>query len=142
MFAFAQGTISCISAHLVLVPAAAATSECVKLMGVFNRMRYRRDEAGLVTIAEDHVIIQAECLSTYVRETNEGQGMGLYLPVFGKVTNDKIARVASTLATIITFLAQAAAPAEEWLEQDVAAIKHTGEVLRRQLEQCSCPAVP
>ena len=53
-----------IGCHMMLLPAAVATSRSVRLMGAVNEMRYIRAADG-VKLAPDSLIIQAECLSTY-----------------------------------------------------------------------------
>jgi hypothetical protein len=84
------GVGSLISAHAALYPAGIATDETTKLMGSINDLRHRLDDDGNIVVASDTVITQAECLSTYIRETHGGSGMGLYLPGFGKISTQRV----------------------------------------------------
>ena len=63
----ANGLGSLIGAHVYMLPAALATKKCVGLMGAINGLRWQHDEDGKVAIANDALIIQAECLSTVSR---------------------------------------------------------------------------
>ena len=123
-----------IGCHMMLLPAAVATSRSVRLMGAVNEMRYIRAADG-VKLAPDSLIIQAECLSTYVRETNGGHGMGLYLPLFGKMTMEKITKVATTLSTTIVFIGQMLVPAEEIMLEHIQELKIMGDVQDYTMEQ-------
>ena len=123
-----------IGCHMMLLPAAVATSRSVRLMGAVNEMRYIRGADG-VKLAPDSLIIQAECLSTYVRETNGGQGMGLYLPLFGKMSVEKVTKVATTLSTTIVFLGQMLVPAEEIMLEHIQELKIMGDVHDYTTEQ-------
>ena len=62
------------------------------------------------------------CLQ-FVRETNNGSGMGFHLPVIGKVTIHKVLKVASSLFTVLVFLAQLLAPAELAWQAEITHIR-------------------
>eukprot|EP01043_Picozoa_sp_COSAG02_P017637 COSAG02_NODE_802_length_17030_cov_37.485500_22_plen_83_part_00 len=54
--------------------------------------------------------------------------MGVYLPFFGKMTVEKVTKVATTLSTTIAFLAQFVAPAEEVVLEHIQHLRTMGEV--------------
>lgn len=62
------------------------------------------------------------CLQ-FVRETNNGSGMGFHLTAIGKVTIHKVLKVASSLFTVLVFLAQLLAPAELAWQAEISHIR-------------------
>lgn len=115
-----MGCLFLVTAHLVMLPAATCTAEVNKLIGGINELRYYTDESGKVTIASSAKIMEAECLNAFIRETNGGTGMGIQVALMGKVTYDKITRVATTLITTIPLLAGVLAPAGKNTAQNFA----------------------
>lgn len=108
--AFAQLSMACMflaTVHLMLLPAAACTAESDEVIGAINELRYTRSEDGEISIVSVERIAEAECLSTFVRETNGGSGMGVSVAFIGKVTYEGIVAIATTLITVIPLLAGA-----------------------------------
>ena len=115
----ANGVGAVFSAHALLLPAATATSKATKLMGAINRLRYTEDEAGNVRIASPELLQQSEALSQFVREGGNGGGLGVYLPLFGRLETEKIMRVGSVLSTAFFFITRWVAPSEEVLDNQI-----------------------
>ena len=129
-----------IAAHVVLMPAAIASDMTVSLMNAINKLRYVTDEAGTVALASESTICEAECLSTFVRESKGRGGLGIYIGGMGKVrkearpnapclacgcptrrclSDQKVFKVGSTLFTVLAFLAQALAPSDAAFEHEM-----------------------
>ena len=115
----ANGLGAVLCAHAVLLPAATATAKATKLMGAINRLRYTEDEAGNVRIASAELLQQSEALSQFVREGGNGGGLGVYLPLFGKLETEKVGRVASMLSTAFLVITKYLVATEEVLDNEM-----------------------
>ena len=130
----ANGLGAVLCAHAVLLPAATATAKATKLMGAINRLRYTEDEAGNVRIASPELLQQSEALSQFVREGHNGGGLGIYLPLFGKLETEKVARVASVLSTLFFFLTRWIAAAEAVEDNEIHDLRRGQLGLIAQME--------
>ena len=130
----ANGLGAVLCAHAVLLPAATATAKATKLMGAINRLRYVEDEAGNVRIASPELLQQSEALSQFVREGHNGGGLGIYLPLFGKLETEKVARVASVLSTLFFFLTRWIAAAEAVEDNEIHDLRRGQLGLIAQME--------
>ena len=115
----ANGVVAVLCAHAVLLPAATATAKATKLMGAINRLRYTEDEAGNVRIASPELLQQSEALSQFVREGHNGGGLGIYLPLFGKLETEKVARVGSVLSGMFFFITKIEAASGSTLDNEI-----------------------
>ena len=88
-----------------------------------NKLRYTEDEAGNVRIAGAELLQQSEALSQFVREGGNGGGLGIYLPLFGKLETEKIARVGSFLSASFFFLTKWIAPTEEAMDLEMQELR-------------------
>jgi|EP01046_Picozoa_sp_COSAG06_P029822 hypothetical protein len=61
--------------------------------------------------------------------------MGIYIAFLGKVSPDKILKIASTLSSILILLAQALAPAEAVWENDAIEMKDGIKSLQETIAQ-------
>ena len=130
----ANGLGAVLCAHAVLLPAATATAKATKLMGAINRLRYTEDEAGNVRIASPELLQQSEALSQFVREGHNGGGLGIYLPVFGKLETEKVARVGSVLSGMFFFITKIEAASGSTLDNEIHDLRRGQLGLIAQME--------